>query len=125
MRQASAAKSTSSLKNNYYISAYLILHRRNTKTIDKWVNSVVLLLYSISHASKEVAPGETGVVIPTLHTYTWRKEMAFLTSTLMVETGLWDALKTRTQKFGKSFMQGCIRYGEARARSEMKRLGII
>jgi hypothetical protein len=46
--------------------------------------------------------------------------MSFLTSTFMVETGLWDAVKTRTQKFGKSFWQGCVRYGEARARAAMK-----
>jgi hypothetical protein len=70
---------------------------------------------------KSATPEKTGVLLSSsTHIYTWRKEMSFLTSTLMVETGLWDALKTRTQKFGKSFMQGCVRYGEARARAAMK-----
>ena len=46
--------------------------------------------------------------------------MSFLTSTFMVETGLWDAVKTRTSKFGKNFAEGCVRYGQARARAAMK-----
>lgn len=46
--------------------------------------------------------------------------MSFLTTTLRVETGLWAAFKTRTQKFGKNFLEGCVRYGESRARSAMK-----
>ena len=46
--------------------------------------------------------------------------MSFLTSTLMVETGLWDALKARYKKFTKSFAEGCVRYGEARARAAIK-----
>ena len=50
--------------------------------------------------------------------------MSFLTSTLMVETGLWDAFKTRTQKIGKAFWQGCVRSGEARARHVMKMHGL-
>jgi len=45
--------------------------------------------------------------------------MSFLTSTLLVETGLWDAFKTRTQKFGKNFAAACVRYGTSRARSAM------
>lgn len=50
--------------------------------------------------------------------------MSFLTSTLMVETGLWDAFKTRTQKFGKNFSEGCVRYGQARAAQAMKMHGL-
>lgn len=46
--------------------------------------------------------------------------MAFITSTLMIDTGLWDALKTRYKKFAKSFAEGCVRYGEARARAAIK-----
>jgi len=73
----------------------------------------------MTHALKARRRKRPGYCFPQAHTYTWRKKMAFITSTLIVDTGLWDALKTRTQKFGKNFAAACVRYGTSRARSAM------
>ena len=43
--------------------------------------------------------------------------MMFLTTTAIVESGLWLAIKSRSQKISKSFWVACQAYGERRARN--------